>query len=100
MNKILLLSLVTASISFTVTEMRLFRPAREFIRKRSVFLSELTNCGYCFGHWVAFALTAVYRPRLFLAWPPLDYFLTALIIAWIGAFQWILMSRLIDKAKK
>jgi hypothetical protein len=31
---------------------------------------------------------------------PWTYFLTALVIAWLGAFQWILMCWLIEKVGK
>ena len=47
---------------------------------------------------VAFALTAIYRPRLFVFWWPLDYFLTALVIAWLSAFQWVAMCWLMERA--
>ncbi len=52
------------------------------------------------GHWVAFGLVAVYRPRLFEGWWLLAYFLTALVIAWLAAFQWAALCWLMDKAGK
>ena len=100
MEQGLYLSLVTATVSFTVTEMKLFAPVRDWAKARSALLGELLSCGYCFGHWVAFAVTALYRPRLFVCWWPLDYFLTALVIAWLGAFQWVAMCWLMEKAGK
>jgi len=100
MISVIYLSLVTASISFTVTETKLFVPLREWIRKNSSSLGELFTCGYCFGHWIAFALVVLYRPRLFDFWWLLDYFLTALIIAWLAGFQWILMCWMIEKVGK
>jgi uncharacterized protein DUF1360 len=100
MEKVVYLSFVTASISFTVTETKLFKPFRELIKRKNLFLGELVSCGYCFGHWVAFAFVASYRPKLFDAWWPLDYFLTALVIAWCSAFQWALMCLLTEKAGK
>jgi hypothetical protein len=100
MKPVIYLSLVTAAISFTVTETRLFKPLREWMKKRSKFLGDLLSCGYCFGHWVAFALVAIYRPKLFESWWLLDYFLTALVIAWLSGFQWALMCWLMDKAEK
>ncbi len=96
----LYLSLVTASISFTVTETKLFLPFRDWVKERNSFLGELMSCGYCFGHWVAFSLVAIYRPKLFDAWLHLDYFLTALIIAWLSGLQWLLMCWLMERAKK
>jgi hypothetical protein len=100
METVLYLSFVTASISFTVAETKLFRPLREFAAKRNAFLGNLLSCGYCFGHWVSFALVAIYRPKFFHFWPALDFFLTALVIAWIGGIQWAAMSLIVSKAGK
>ena len=97
---VLNLSIITASISFAVSETKLFRPLREWVRGRSKFFGDLLSCGYCLGHWVAFALVVICRFTLFKIWWPLDYFLTALVIAWLGAFQWVLMSLLMTKAEK
>lgn len=100
MKEVLCLSFVAASISFTVTETRLYKPLRELVKRKNSFLGKLISCGYCFSHWVAFVLVPIYRTKLFEAWLPLDYFLTALIIAWLAAFQWLLMCWLMEKAGK
>jgi len=100
MREVILLSVVTASISFTVAEAKLFKPLREWGKRRSPFLGDLLSCGYCFGHWIAFALVAAYRPRLFEVWAPLDYFLTALAIAWLGGIQWALMCCLLRSSDR
>lgn len=100
MKDVIYLSLVNASIAFTVTEARIFRPFREWVKRKSDLLGEMLSCGYCFGYWVAFALTVLYKPRLFEAWWLLDYFLTALVIAWLSAFQWILICWLMEKTGK
>lgn len=100
MDEVIFLSFVTASIAFTVSETKLVQPLREWVNGRSPFLGELLSCGYCFGHWVALGLVAIYRPRLFQAWLPLDYLLTALTIAWLGAVQWILMCLFMQKTGK
>ena len=86
-QQILLLSMPNAAIAFTVTETKFFAPLRSWTREKSAFLGELASCGYCFGHWTAFVLVAIYRPRLFDLWWGLDYFLTALTLAWLSAFQ-------------
>jgi hypothetical protein len=52
------------------------------------------------GHWVAFAFVAIYHPKLFDFWWLLDYFLTALVIAWLSAFQYVLLCWLMEKAGK
>ena len=100
MKLVIYLSFVTASISFTVTETKIFKPFRFCLKKKSAFLGDLFSCGYCFGHWVAFALVAVYQHRLFESWWLLDYFLTALVIAWFSGLQWALMCWLMEKASK
>ena len=100
METVLYLSLVTASISFTVTETKLFRPLREWGWSKNSVLRELFSCGYCFGYWVAIGMTAIFQPRVFYSWIWLDYFLTALVIAWIAAFQWVVMSWLMKQAEK
>jgi hypothetical protein len=100
MERVLYLSFVAASISFTVAESRLFLPLREWMKRRNSYLGELLSCGYCLGHWVSFGLVAIYQPKLFNSWWLLDYFLTALVIAWLSAFQWIVLSFLMGKTGK
>jgi|UniRef100_UPI0040573A56 hypothetical protein len=100
MQTAIYLSFITASISFTVTETKLFKRLREWVKERNAFFGELLHCGYCFGHWVAFALVAIYQPKVVAAWPPLDYFLTALLIAWFSGIQWVLMCWVMAKAGK
>ena len=100
MEKVIYLSLATASISFTLSESKLFLPLRERVKQRIPLLGELFSCGYCLGHWVSYGLVAVYRPRLFDSWWLLDYFLTALVIAWISGVQWVVMCWLLDRAGK
>jgi hypothetical protein len=100
MREILWLSVVTAAISFTITETKLFLPFRNWIKSKKRFLGDLFSCGYCLGFWISFVLTAIYRPRLFEAWWLLDYFCTAMVIAWIAAFQWGLMCWLFRKTGK
>lgn len=97
---IILLSFVTASVSFTVTETKIFAPFREWLGGKSGFLGSMFSCGYCLGHWIAFALTAIYQPSLFEAWWLLDYFLSGLVIAWLAAFQWIVMCWLMKLVGK
>ena len=94
------LSLVTASVSFTITESKLYTPFREWVKKKSGFLGELFSCSYCLGHWVAFGLVAIYTPKLFEVWWLLNYFLTTLVIAWPGGIQGIFMCWFMQKAGK
>ena len=98
--EVLLLSLVTASISYTVTETKLFKPWREWLQRKNSFWSDLFSCGYCLGHWITCALVTIYRPKLFELWWLLDYFLTVLVIAWLAGFQWIMLCWLMKKVGK
>lgn len=95
-----LLSLATASVAYTVSETALFSGLRKWVSERSVWGGKLLSCGYCVGHWVAFGLVAIYRPRLLESWWLLDYFLTALIIAWMAAFQWAALTWIVARAGK
>jgi hypothetical protein len=100
MEKVIYLSFVTASLSFTVAETKMFMSMREWVKSKNTFFGRLLSCGYCFGHWVALVLVAIYRPKVFEFWWLLDYFLTALVVAWLSALQWILMCRLMDSVGK
>jgi len=92
MRELIILSLVTASIAFTISEAGIFTEVRALAKRTHYKLGELLSCGYCVSHWVAFFLVSIYQPRLFLSdfWL-LDYFLTAIFIVWLAAFQWRMM---------
>ncbi len=92
--------MVTASVAFALAEAAVFEGLRDWAKGCSVWLGKFASCGYCLGHWVAFSLVALYRPRLFEAWWLLDYFLTALVMAWLAAFQWGALCWLMEKAGK
>ena len=100
MSQVIWLSVITVSVAFTITETKLFLPLREWVNGRSTFLGKLVNCGYCLGHWIAFALLVVNKPKIVEFYWLLDYFLTALAIAWLGAFQWILMCYFMKMAER
>lgn len=100
MENLIYLSAITASISFTIAETKLLKPLRDWVNSKNHFLGELVTCGYCVGHWVAFALVAIFQPKLFDSWFLLDYLLTAMVIAWLSAFQWGLMCWLMEKIGK
>ena len=100
MEQVVWLSLATAAVAFTISETTIFSGAREWLKGRNAWLGKLVSCGYCVGHWIAFGPIAIYRQRLFEAWWLLDYFLTALVVAWLAAFQWAVLCRLMEKASK
>lgn len=59
MKEIILLSFVNASISFTISESKLFLSLREWLNKKNFFTTSILNRGYCLGFWVAFILVAI-----------------------------------------
>lgn len=100
-EQLILLSIVTASISFTITESFVFSSLREFIKTKSYYLGKLVSCGYCFSHWVALLLVLIYSFRILNSNILIfDYFFTALCLSWLGSFQWILMCYFMDKLNK
>lgn len=92
--------MVTASISFTVTESKLFESFRSFVKRKNNFLGELVSCGYCLGHWIAFSIVILYNFNIFNNDLFIDYFFTGLIIAWLSAIQWLIMVVLMNKVGK
>jgi len=94
------LSMVTAALSFLAAESSVFAPVREWAAKKHALLGKLASCCYCLGHWVAFILAALYKPRLFELWWLLDYVLTALAVAWLAAFQSMLLCVLMNAGEK
>ena len=64
---LLLLSLVVASISWTVTQEEIFKEPREAAKKRSEKSSNILvrkffyvwTCEYCFSHWVTIAVLLI-----------------------------------------
>lgn len=99
LTKLLLLSMVTACISYTVTEAAVFRSFRSWIEPKK-FVGKLFHCGYCFGFWVAVVMESVFHVNLFNTWFYLDCFLAVLVIAWLSGFQWITMCCLMKFAEK
>lgn len=99
-TELILLSTVTACISFNVTEAAVSKGLRAWIESKSGFLGKLTHCGYCFGFWVALIMEFTFRIQLFDTWILLDYALTTLVITWISGFQWIFMCCLMKFAGK
>lgn len=97
---IILLSMVTASIAFTLSETRAFEWMRHWLVRHCWRLAELVRCGYCLAQWIGFLMTGMFRPRLFHCWAPLDYVFTALVIAWLASWQWAAMCWLLRQAGK
>lgn len=99
----IVLSVTVWTISTTIARARVFRPLRALVKARSDFFGEGVSCQYCISHWVAFALTLVYRPELLPAahWPvwaaPWLPWLAPVAEYFISAFAVIGLSALIAR---
>ena len=58
------LSLIVASVSFTVAVTSIFQPVRRIVSGWHPKLEELIHCPYCLGHYIAFALMLFVRMPL------------------------------------
>jgi len=96
MIKAILLSMVAASVSFSISHSQLLEKFRGRIYKaeRGVFFYNLISCSYCLGHWVAAVLLIIFPMKLFGIFSPVDYFLTWLVIGWLAGLQSLAASQL------
>jgi len=103
---LLILSLVVASISWTVTQEEVFREFHDFCQgrcKRAKNLAArkffyLFTCEYCFSHWVTLAVLFISRFKLlFDDWR--GYVIAFFVLPWL-ANQWMSVYRHIRVAIK
>ena len=96
---IIILSFVVASISWTITQEKIFEEPREYARRKSESASNLFirkfcyvwTCEYCFSHWVTLFVLMVTRFHLmFDDWR--GYLLAFFLLPWI-ANQWMSLYR-------
>jgi len=102
MLPVLLLSAITACLSYTLAESKFLLPFRARLSVLHRFLGHLACCGYCLGHWLAFLLVLLCNPPLppLSTLPPLHYVLGSLFTAWLAALQWNLLCCLMRLAQK
>jgi len=97
---LLILSLVVASIAWTVTQEAIFEEWREAAKKRSEDTTTnilarkffyVWTCEYCFSHWVTILVLLVVQFRLLLDdWR--GYALAFFVLPWL-ANQWMSLYR-------
>ena len=96
---LILLSLVVASVAWTVTEEEIFREPREFCEKCSKragnFFARkffyVFTCEYCFSHWVTIVLLAITAFKLvYEDWR--GYLVSFFVLPWL-ANQWMSIYR-------
>jgi hypothetical protein len=97
----LILSLVVASISWTVTQEKIFEEPREFLKRRSenarnIFVRKFCyvwTCEYCFSHWVAVVVILLAQFQLLIDdWR--GYVISFFVVAWVANF-WMSLYRLL-----
>ena len=96
---LVILSMVVACISWTVTQEEIFREWREVCKDKSKTCGSILQrkffyvftCEYCFSHWVTLALLALTDYRLLIDdWR--GYILAFFLLPWI-ANQWMSLYR-------
>jgi len=96
---LLILSLVVASIAWTVTQEEIFEEWREAAKKRSESASNILvrkffyfwTCEYCFSHWVTIVVLLISQFRLLIDdWR--GYVISFFVLPWV-ANQWMSLYR-------
>ncbi len=93
---IAILSVFVAAAAFLVSEAALFRPLRAWVAHHSDWLGKLVRCGFCLSWWFSGAVCLIWRPELpGFVWP-----FSAIVIAWLAAFQWALLRWIVSAAEE
>jgi len=96
---LIILSMVVASIAWTVTQEEIFREPREFCKKKSEDCNNLFQrkffyvftCEYCFSHWVGVLILILSNFKILLDdWR--GYVLAFFLLPWL-ANQWMSIYR-------
>lgn len=97
--RLVILSMIVASISWTVTQEEIFREPREYCAENSKNCGNLLlrkffyvfTCEYCFSHWVALFLIVFTQFRVLIDdWR--GYILAFFVLPWL-ANQWMSIYR-------
>jgi hypothetical protein len=94
--KLLAVSAVVMSLSYTITKERLFAPLRQRLGGPETFFGYLFSCPYCISHWLAFLLVPLtgsyYIDVALVGWPGalLEWFLSSILVAVVAAFLRVL----------
>src|SRR5215218_4012058 len=94
-----ILSVVTASVAWTVTQEEVFREWRDVCKEKSETCRSIAQrkffyvwtCEYCFSHWVTIVVLLIAQFRLLIDdWR--GYFLAFFVLPWV-ANQWMSLYR-------
>jgi len=76
-----IMALACSSASVVVTKSKIAEPLREWAFDHSEWLGQLLECPYCFAHWIAAIIAAIYQPKLLNSgWGFADVFMAWLAI--------------------
>jgi hypothetical protein len=84
---LLMLALVSATVSVTVSRASIFNRPREWLSDRSEFFGKLLSCPYCLSHWVAFALVAVHHPQVLPVHWAVNFLTASFAVVTLTAFM-------------
>jgi hypothetical protein len=87
MDDVITIVLVTASVSFVVTESALFRGFQRWVQRKSATLHKLLGCYLCLGYWIAFVLSCAFDVQVLpVSMPVVGYVLSALLIGYVSGW--------------
>ena len=96
----ILISIAVSVVSMTVTKAVVFKPLRDYVKKKSEFFGELLSCPFCFSFWLALPLQAMFKIRLissagFLIKDPANHiwgFSTAVMVTDLGISYMVIIA--------
>ena len=104
MIEFIFLSIANAFISYTVARSVLFQGFRDYLFNRADpspkgrvmnFFSELVSCPYCFSHWVAFVMVAIWQPKFTnCGLALLDLGVSAFAMVGVSSLTWAVFEKL------
>ncbi len=81
-----MLALAVSALSMTITKTKVTKTLRLWVKAHNAWLGELLSCPYCTSHWLAFAVVAIYQPRVVdSGLLVLDLFISAMMIVALAA---------------
>ena len=105
MIELLYLGIVNGMISLVITKGEIFDGLRRYFFNRSTrrgyfFFHALLSCPYCFSHWVAIAMTAIWQVKVTHGAGFLDYLVSMFVNVTIATVTWAVAFGLQNWAEK
>jgi len=101
MEKLLLLSFIVCSVSFTITVTSIFKFLREYVSTLHSKLEELIHCPYCLGHYITIILLFIVDYSYdFCDWQAMNFILTIFCIMGITSMMHYIVLRTYEPIAK